>query len=212
MKTKLFYAVFIGMIFTLGLGVASAQDYETRPYMEQPESRQTEMDQPPSQGRMDQGRSNQSPMDRPRSHQGRMDRQGARMMESEQYEESTGRGYYDPVQRNPLVERRTRNGLSFINGGVGIKQRNAIEQVEDNFGLKLVFADAEGRYIADVEVDILDNNGQRVFSLDQAGPWLLTELAPGNYQVRASFDGERKTRRVQVGRDGVRTVIMHWNL
>lgn len=193
MRTKLFYGVFMVMFFSFGLGVVSAQDYESRPYMEQPESRQTEMDQP-------------------RSHQGRMDRQGSRKMESEWSDESTGRGYYDPVQRNPLVERRTRDGLTFINGGVGIRQRNAIEQVEDNFGLKLVFADLDGRYIADVAVDILDDQDRRVFSLDDGGPWLLTDLPPGNYQVRALFDGERKTRRVKVGRDGVRTVIMHWTL
>jgi len=193
MKTKLFYGVFPAMIFSLGIGVASAQDYETRPYMEQPESRQTEMDQH-------------------RFHQDRMDQDHSRMMESKQYDQSTGRGYYDPVQRNPLVERRNQDGLSFINGGVGIRQRNAIEQVEDDFGLKLVFADLDGRYIADVGVDILDDQGRRVFSLDEAGPWLLTELPPGNYQVQASFDGERKTRQVKVGRDGVRTVIMHWTL
>lgn len=202
MRTKFFYGVFIVMIFSLGIGVALAQDYETRPYMEQAESRQTRMDQPRTQDRMD----------HPRAYQGRKDRQRPRTMESERYGEPTGRGYYDPVQRNPLIQRRTKSGLEYINGGVGIKQRNAIDQVEDNFGLKLVFADFEGRYIADVAVDILDNNGRRVFSLDEAGPWLLTDLPPGSYQVRASFDGERKTRRVQVGRDGVRTVIMHWTL
>ncbi len=213
MKTTLFYSVFISMIFGLGFGVAMAQDYEAKPYMEQPESRQTEMDQPRShQGRMDRQRFHQGRMDRQRSRQDRMDRQRSGQMEPEWYDESTGRGYYDPVQRNPLVERKMENGLSYINGGVGIRQRNAIEQVEDNFGLKLVFADFDGRYIADVAVDILNQNGQRVFSLDDAGPWLLTELPPGDYQVRASFDGERKSRRVSVGREGVRTVILHWTL
>ncbi|MFW5635468.1 MAG: carboxypeptidase-like regulatory domain-containing protein, partial [Thermodesulfobacteriota bacterium] len=164
------------------------------------------------QDRMDQQRTRQDRMDRQYSQQGRMDQQRFRQMESEWDDETTGRGYYDPVQRNPLVERKTRDGLTFINGGVGIRQRNAIEQVEDNFGLKLVFADLDGRYIADVAVDILDDQDRRVFSLDDGGPWLLTDLPPGNYQVRALFDGERKTRRVKIGRDGVRTVIMHWTL
>ena len=173
MRTTLFYGMFVVMIISLGIGGALAQDYEARPYMEQPESQ---------------------------------------MMEAEPYDRTEGRGYYDPVQQNPLVERRMKNGLSYISGGVGIQQRNAIDQLEDSFGLKLVFADHDGRYIADVAVDILDRNGQQVFSLNDAGPWLLTELPPGDYQVQASFGGIRKSRRVSVGREGVRTVILHWTL
>lgn len=197
MRFALFFGICLVMIVSSGIGVAVAQEYEPRPYMEQPDTREMGAEQ--QRSRQNEVRT----YDQQRSGDyGVEDRKG--------YDEQKSRGYYDPVQRNPLVERKTKDGLTYINGGVGIQQRESISRVENEFGLKLVFADQEGRYISDVNVELLDNEGRRVFSLDEAGPWLLTELPPGNYRVRASFNGEEKSRKVDIGREGIRTVLMQW--
>lgn len=65
--------------------------------------------------------------------------------------------------------------------------------------LKLVFAEPSGHFLADVSTQVLDANGNVLLHVVCGGPWLLLELAPGQYQIQAAFAGETKTVPVTVG-------------
>lgn len=73
--------------------------------------------------------------------------------------------------------------------------------------LKLVFAEPSGHFLADVATQISDANGNVLLHLVCGGPWLLLDLAPGQYQVQASFEGETKTVSVTVGQSAREQLI-----
>ena len=66
--------------------------------------------------------------------------------------------------------------------------------------LSLLFARADGAYLADVQVEIRpEAAGSAAQSLRANGPVCLVTLPPGRYTVDASMGGQRKSHTVQVG-------------
>jgi hypothetical protein len=58
-----------------------------------------------------------------------------------------------------LEKHRTDRGIEFISGGVGISERNAMEELEKDYNLKLVFAKTNGKYLSGIKVCIQDPTG-----------------------------------------------------
>jgi hypothetical protein len=73
-----------------------------------------------------------------------------------------------------------------------------IAAVQQRYSLKLVFAQTNGEYLADVGVQVSDIKGNTVVETSSAGPVLLINLMPGSYTVRASLNGETKTQHIVV--------------
>jgi hypothetical protein len=94
-------------------------------------------------------------------------------------------------------------------GGVGEDERRAMEG-EARYNLKVVTAERSGAYVADVDIAVLDERGQRVVATRMTGPWLLAELPPGRYRVVADLGGERQARDVVVGRTGRQEIVLQW--
>ena len=82
--------------------------------------------------------------------------------------------------------------------GIGDEQRAMAESVPHT--LKLVYARPDGHYLGDVQTRI-SAGGDEVVNVRCPGPWVLVDLAPGTYEVSATFEGQTKTRRVTVGGD-----------
>jgi len=89
--------------------------------------------------------------------------------------------------------------------GVGIQEREAADA--GDFNLKLVYAEPGGHYLGDIRTEVL-RGGEVVAEGDCPGPWFLTKLAPGRYEVRASFKGRTETRSVSVPASGRREVTI----
>lgn len=67
------------------------------------------------------------------------------------------------------------------------------------YPLKLVFAAADGNYIADVHVRVEDASGNVALEADCDSPWLLARLPSGSYDVTATArSGHTEKARVQV--------------
>lgn len=90
----------------------------------------------------------------------------------------------------------TPNAVSYLCGGVGENSRAEAEAFPHS--LKLVFAQPDGHFLADVSTRITDANGDEVVNTTCSGPWLLTDLPDGQYQVEATFNGQSKTISVSV--------------
>ncbi|MDA7418370.1 carboxypeptidase regulatory-like domain-containing protein [Xenophilus arseniciresistens] len=85
-------------------------------------------------------------------------------------------------------------------GGIGSDESTAMRAAMKAHPLSLLFARADGAYLADVQVDIrAEASGGVSQSLRASGPVCLLSLPPGRYVVDASLGGERKTQSVQVG-------------
>lgn len=97
------------------------------------------------------------------------------------------------------------SSVHFVTGGIGEPGRSSLKAMENNYRLKLMFAAKTGHYLSDVEVTITDKNGQTIISTVTDGPFLLTDLKPGTYHVRANYDGQTQDKKVTVGSSGLKT-------
>jgi hypothetical protein len=100
--------------------------------------------------------------------------------------------------------------VKFVSGGVGEDSAERISALSKDFNLKLLFAQKDGHFLADVAVTISDAQGKKVLEAVSEGPWLLARLAPGQYQVTAAFDGESFTRATTIPATGQRELIFRW--
>lgn len=81
--------------------------------------------------------------------------------------------------------------------GIGTNQREAAANVPHT--LKLVFAEPDGQFLADVTTRVTDSSGTVLLHLICGGPWLMLDLAPGRYQIDAEYEGQSKSVSVTVG-------------
>lgn len=101
------------------------------------------------------------------------------------------------------------NGVDYATGGVGIEERAEMNQMVDDYNLKLSFAELTGHYLSGIVVTIKNSEGDIVFNKQSQGPWFLLKLPEGAYQVIASHDGQTKRERVMVGQQ-CQTLLFHW--
>lgn len=104
----------------------------------------------------------------------------------------------------------TKDGISFVSGGVGDDSADRMAAVGKEFNLKLLFAAVDGHFLADVAVNIVDERGMRVLETTSGGPFLFVRLAPGKYLVTAAYAGEATTRSTVVSKSGQRELVFRW--
>lgn len=109
----------------------------------------------------------------------------------------------------PSNVEKSRDGVEYISGGVGINAQDEINARAKDFNLKLVFTLNEGNYIADVGVAVKDARGRTVVEDTADGPFFLAKLPAGQYTVAATYEGRTVTRKLQVGK-GLRTEYLRW--
>ena len=112
----------------------------------------------------------------------------------------------------PAQEQIVSSGqITFISGGIGEDAVEYLRALSKDFNLKLIFAHKDGHYLADVAVTIGDARGAKVLEIVSDGPWFLGKLAPGKYQVTASYEGVSFTRATAIPGAGQRELIFRWD-
>lgn len=97
-----------------------------------------------------------------------------------------------------------------ISGGIGLESRDQLAAKAHDYNTKLVFALSSREYVSDVDVDITSSAGRKVASHHTEGPWMYAQLPPGDYTVRATFNGNTLTKKVSVGKQGQKVVNFLW--
>ncbi|HKJ98475.1 MAG TPA: carboxypeptidase-like regulatory domain-containing protein [Desulfotignum sp.] len=111
----------------------------------------------------------------------------------------------------PVPESQTSmEGIRFITGGVGIEARQMLDRMADDYTLKVVLATKKGHYLSGCDVRITRADGKKMLSTTTDGPWVLVDLAPGNYQVKAQHDGIWKNRNITVSQNQMRQLVLNW--
>jgi hypothetical protein len=105
----------------------------------------------------------------------------------------------------------TTGSVPYVSGGVGKDSIDRLTTLSGKFNLKLVFALKAGDYVSDVKVTIGDDRGTSLLDTTSDGPWFLTNLPPGNYQIVATFAGVAQRRTVAVGAQKLNTVDFRWD-
>jgi len=105
---------------------------------------------------------------------------------------------------------QTEGNVSYVSGGVGADSIDRLSSLAGDFNLKLVFALKSGEYVSGVGVVVADAAGKTLLNATSDGPWFLTRLPAGNYQVTATFEGNAVKHQIAVGTEKLRTVDFRW--
>ena len=97
-----------------------------------------------------------------------------------------------------------------VSGGIGFEGREEMQAAEKDHNLKVVAAEKNGDYLAEVNVVIESAKKERMLDATMDGPILLAKLPPGTYTVKATFEGQTQSRNVTVGGQGLRTLDFRW--
>lgn len=103
---------------------------------------------------------------------------------------------------------QTFQGVRFYNGGVGLEERGRMPQI---YPLKIVLATDRGLYLNDAEVVVSGSEGREVLRVRAGnGPWLVADVPPGVYSVKATLEGRTAGATVQVEAGRRKVVVLSW--
>jgi hypothetical protein len=115
-----------------------------------------------------------------------------------------------PAVMAATAQPQQQNGVSYISGGVGLDEQNAMHALSADYNLRLTFATKQtGAYRSDVQLDIADIKGNSVLSVANTGPMVFAKLPAGTYRVSASAEGKTFKRSVRIG-GGAKEMTLHW--
>lgn len=118
--------------------------------------------------------------------------------------------FLGPAATVLAAQPQQQNGVSYINGGVGQDEQNAMRALRADYNLQLTFATRQtGAYRSDVQLDIADARGGSVLSVANTGPMFFAKLPPGVYRVSASAEGKTFKRSVRIG-NAPKEIVLHW--
>ena len=98
-------------------------------------------------------------------------------------------GFPAAAQQTPLTP-QTQGEVTFVSGGVGEDEREAMKAMRADYDLSLLFAvKGSGEYVSDVTVKIKNSSGSVCLDTVADGPMLYAKLRPGKYSISANRDG-----------------------
>jgi hypothetical protein len=110
----------------------------------------------------------------------------------------------------PLALQPQQQGnITFVSGGAGDEDRDALRQVENQYNLRLLFAARNGDYLANVAVTLSDARGGAVLDTIAEGPIFYARVPPGRYRLTVSEQGQSQSRNISIGNGAVRQDF-HW--
>ena len=106
---------------------------------------------------------------------------------------------------------QTAGSVSYVSGGVGTDSIDRLSSLARDFNLKLVFALKSGDFVSGVKVTIANTAGKMLLDTTSEGPWFLTRLPAGSYQIVATLGGKAEKRTIAVGAEKLKTVDFRWS-
>jgi len=119
-------------------------------------------------------------------------------------------GSVDVLPGMPPVQNQ--GGVTYVSGGIGVDERQALRSAEPNFNLHLLFAGPGGEYLAKIEVVITDDRGVKVLDAFSNGPYFMAKLPPGRYRISVDDGtGRRQVRQISVPARGAASASFFWS-
>jgi hypothetical protein len=109
------------------------------------------------------------------------------------------------------VEVSAAGDARWISGGVSQEERLDMLMLLPDYNLRvLTAAEKSGEYLADARVVVRDATGGVVLETVLDGPFLLANLPPGKYELRATYGGKSQVRTITIPASGRREVFLYW--
>lgn len=84
------------------------------------------------------------------------------------------------------ITQKSPDGIVYITGGIGDEERDELKALESSYNTRVVLIAAQGEFMSELALRILDQSGKEVLRLENAGPILLANLPNGSYTVEAA--------------------------
>lgn len=105
----------------------------------------------------------------------------------------------------------THDKIRFITGGIGEEEVLGMRKVAKRYTLNLVFSEGKiGRSVDGHNVDIYNEQGNRVFKLKNSGPMLYVNLPAGNYSILAVNNGAKLRYKFTLEENTTQKIILNW--
>lgn len=109
-----------------------------------------------------------------------------------------------PGYGGQALQERSQGSVTYVVGGIGADEAEAMRQAEASYPLTLELAAPSDRprpaaeYIADARIEIRDARGQALLSTKVDGPLILIRLPSGSYALEVDWNGAVKRRTVAI--------------
>jgi hypothetical protein len=107
-----------------------------------------------------------------------------------------------PGYSGQVLQERSQGPVTYVVGGIGVDEADAMRQAEASYPLTLELAAPSDRprpeYIADARIEIRDARGQALLSTKVDGPLILIRLPAGSYALEVDWNGAVKRRTVAI--------------
>ncbi len=104
-------------------------------------------------------------------------------------------------------------GISFITGGVGQEETEAILAEAKQWPITLELSQIEngrGVWIFGALIKVLNVKKQIIFDARADGPYMLINLVPGEYVINATYEGVVQTRAISIKADSSQKISLFW--
>jgi len=117
-----------------------------------------------------------------------------------------------PLSTSARLETQQQGSVTYVSGGVGDAEAQAIKDMSSDYSLQLLFVTRQsGQYLADVKVRITDSRNNVMLDTTSEGPYLLAKLPAGRYTVTAELNGQVQRQTVQVNGSRGQRLVLGWD-
>jgi hypothetical protein len=103
--------------------------------------------------------------------------------------------------------------ISYITGGVGEEESSAILAEAKQWPLLLELSQLEngrGVWIFGSQIKVLNSKNMLIFDAKAEGPYMLINLAAGDYVIQASYQGVEQKRSISIKAGQVQKISIFW--
>jgi len=117
-----------------------------------------------------------------------------------------------PENFSNLPQPQRQGEVTFISGGVGSNESEAMRSAARHWPLALRFSNPNNDYLTGVRVYITDPHGGEILQADSRGPYMLVRLRQGRYIVRVSYQENEQTQPIEVRGKGEARLAFSWDI
>lgn len=107
-------------------------------------------------------------------------------------------------------EVKTYHGISYLSGGIGLEEREALRTMAKEDNLKLSFALRNRDYLGGAKILIKDHKGRKVLEAVSDGPLFFAKLPAGNYSIMATAVGKTLKQEARLSPKGQTRLYFIW--
>ncbi len=115
-----------------------------------------------------------------------------------------------PAFAQALPRPHDQGGITYITGGIGDTERNALEASKRDYNLHITDSEKDGAFMAGIDLVIQARGGREILQVHNTGPLFYAQLPPGDYTIHAAYKGVQLVKEAKIGDKGGSEIQLVW--